>query len=279
MPERPPFEPTLLTNQELRAIDASGAAGLQIVQREYGSGYPAFKGGCHPLAYHGVYHSENVGDTAEKIAEAYGLDRQWRRIARAAGYRHDTIQLKPRGVMERESAEDAERDLRSREVPAWVGRVVNLAIRGTEVAMKGTAPAGQMATKLEYPSDKARKVAYSVAGADVAIYLPIGAVASHLWYAETLDVSGHKVPSLDKLLDYQRGQVKFMENHKYPDPVVERIMGGRQRRPAIAYATNLLRQLEQGEITSWGQLLRQDMQYARQHGYRGPDIALPKSAR
>lgn len=272
-------EQLVLTSSQITQLDKVGQEGLQSVNQKYGTGFPNFHGGRDPLAYHGGDHSVAVADGAERVAEAMGLSLTYRRLAHCAGLWHDEVQLKARGVMERESAERAQGALGRRQLPQWAAEVVGLSIRGTEPAMRGSAPDGQMVKRLKYPDRSAELTAYAVASADLNIYAPLGPLRSHLWYAETLNVPGNKVPSLRDFAKYQRGQVGFAANHRFPHPVAERLFAGNgQRSRAVAYAERILGMAERGELETWGQLLTMGMDYARQQGYRGPDIKMPKDA-
>lgn len=245
--------------QAAQFSDASAltAESLQIVEQRYGSGYPYFSGGQSPLCYHNRHHSEQVSQGAEVMCEALGLSRTAQAIGKLAGSAHDIVQLKPRGIMEQESAEWLSEQMFSKSFNLPPMEIARLAILGTEPMFEG-GQLRQKVSELTYPSKEAELIAMSVACADLGeLYAPLGPRLGHELYKEIKGVSPNRKPLMQDFLEFQRGQVGLVRSYKFPHPKGEEVFG-RLRSQVIEYHEDLLYHVEQGEITTWSEVIEAD---------------------
>ncbi len=249
---------------QILATEAIATDALNIVEDQYGSGYPFYNGGENGgLAYHNRHHSEFVQEGTGRMCDALGLSPTERAIGCVAAAAHDIVQLKARGVMERESANWLEREMRRRELPGDAVRIGSLAIVGTEPLFDGSRLSGQVATELQYPSKSAELVAKSVACADLGeLYAPAGPLLGHELYKEINGVAPGQEPDMAKLTGFQRGQVALTDSYRYPLTEGEEVFG-KLRGKVVAYSAEILDELERGNISSWSELIARDQAFMR----------------
>jgi len=267
MNEQVSLERVFLAPQEQDALIEVGAEALRIVNENYGTGYPHYNGGHEGgLAYHNQHHSLAVARGSARVAGRLGLGAVEVMTAEQAGAAHDIIQQKPRGIMERESAEWYAEQLQARGLPRAVIEAGSLAILGTEPTFdEQFRLTGQVVNQLEFPSRSAELVARSVACADFSeLYEPIGPYLGHRLYQQIKVTSPHQEPPLDDLVGFQRNQVWLLNNYEYPHQAGEEVFG-RLRGPVTEHAERVLQKLEAGEIHSWQQLLDNDLAFAARH--------------
>lgn len=254
-----------LSAAQIQETEAVSANALDIVEARYGSGYPHYHGGENGgLAYHNRHHSRAVQRGTEQMAEALGLNAAERAIGRVAAAAHDIVQLKPRGVMERGSAEWLEAQLQGR-LPAGLVQIGVLAILGTEPVLTDGKLTGQMASELIYPNRSAERVALSVACADLGeLHSAQGPLLGHELYKEIQGVAPAAEPDMEKLTGFQRGQLWLAQYHQYPHPVGEQAFG-RLRGAVVNHTAEVLADLEAGTLDSWLELIRRDEVFMRQH--------------
>ena len=253
--------------RQIAEANLLGDEALAEVEAQFGSGFPDYTGGQDGgLAYHNRHHSEAVRSGTEAMGEALGLTSTEMAIGRVAAAAHDIVQLKPRGVMEHESADWLAERLRARGIfPEFAVAIGSLAILGTEPVIENGRIVGQAAATQEYPSKRAELVAHSVACADLGeLYSPQGPLLGHDVYKESQGVGQREVPSMDNLLNFQRGQAAFTDGYRYPNAEAERVFG-ELRGPVAAYSAQMLEQLERGDIESWSQLIEQDKAFMCAH--------------
>jgi hypothetical protein len=253
-----------INDAQILEAEAVGAQALDMVEARFGSGYPEYRHATESggLAYHNRHHSEAVQQGTERMGEALGLTRSELAIGRVAAAAHDIVQLKPRGVMEQESAEWLAERLDRR---GFTGRAIaigSLAILGTEPLFENNRLVGQVASIQEYPSKSAELVSKSVACADLGeLHSPLGPLLGHDLFKEICGTAPDEEPPMDKLLGFQQGQLWLAENYQYPHVKGEAAFGG-LRGKVVEYSAKVLGQLERGEIT-WRQLIEQDKAFAR----------------
>ena len=239
---------------------------LTEVETKYGSGFPTYTGGEQDgLSYHNRYHTESVYTGAVLMSQALGLSPADQALAGAAAAAHDIVQGKPRGVMEQESAEWLTVRLEARGLYGAADiEAARLAILATEPDFaNGTAIS--RANELVYPSRTAEGIAFSVASADFSKLLtPIGVRLAHDVYKEIKGVSQNETPDFVDVLEYQRKQVIFVENFRFPHPLAEQLFGG-LRSEVTDFTVDLVGRLESGEIENWRQLMAADDAFIRQH--------------
>ena len=254
-----------LTDEQLAAVAEISHAAVRTVDEQYGTGFPHFVGGEHNLAYHNGYHSRAVPHDAHKVGEAIGLVLPELVTVAASGAAHDIIQLKLRGQMEAESAEWLAEQMRLRRLPSVMAEAGALAVLGTEPVIEDGKLVGQVATRLEYPSKSAERVALSVACGDFGRMLTlIGPYLSHKLYQQIKNVDPKAAPPMEDLARYLAAQVELRESYRFPLPEAEQVLGT-HRREVIAYGHEVLRLVEQGDITSWDQLEALDQEFMRRN--------------
>lgn len=255
-----------LEPEQLSAAWKIADLALDTVEENYGTGFPHFIGGQEGnLAFHGGYYTVAVVRDALKVAGALDLSLPERVTARMAGYAHDIVQLKPRGVMEQESAKWLTEAMRSRDLPGVMAEAGALAVLGTEPIFEDGVIVGQKATVLDYPSKSAERVAKSVACGDFGdMFGPMGPYLSHKFWQEIKGVEPGEEPPLEGFEDFVRGQVALRQSYRFPLKEANRVLAT-HRMPVIRYGEQVLRQLERGNITSWRQLEAQDLDFMYRH--------------
>jgi len=253
---------------QLEELEEISNEALAIVEAEFGSGYPfANAEPKQGLPYHNRRHSVAVRDGAGRMAAALGLSQAGVAISRTSGSIHDLVQLKDRGVMERESAEWMAATLEARGIfPSWAAEVGSLACEGTEPILEDGVVVGQMVSHQEYPSKEAEEVAMSVASADLGeLYAPHGPLTSRDYFLELTKTPAGVTPPVDeRLIGFQQKQVQLTQDFRYPHPMGEYLFGG-LRGEVVNYNTQVLGQLQRGEIETWDDLLAQDYAFALAH--------------
>lgn len=254
-----------LTDEQLAAMASIGQHAVATVDARYGTGFPHFSGGEHNLAYHNGYHARTVAEDGLRVARTLGLALPELVTVEVAGYAHDIVQLKSRGVMEAESAEWLKDEMLRRGLPPVMAEAGALAILGTEpVFDDGNELVGQVATQLDYPSRSAEQVALSVASGDFGRMLtPVGPHLSHRLYQQIQGVSPDQAPPMDSFARFLERQTELRENYRFPVSEAERILAT-HRREVIEYGEQILKLVERGSIT-WEQLMKKDLEFIRSH--------------
>lgn len=254
------FSPCQISN-----IEQTGKEALDIIDRTYGEGYPAWTRGRHELSYHNGHHGRSVGQGALRLCVSMGIESDAARIGEMAGYTHDLVQLKGRGKDEAESAEWFEQKLRQRGIDQHYARMGGLAIRGTEPLFKGNKIVGQKATTLSYSDKESEKVAYSVACGDFGeMYTPQGPYMAHQLFQEIKGMPNESAIPFDDMPSFQRNQIELLEEYQYPLKQANTVLATHKPQ-VIRYAQTTLKQLEDGTIETWDELLRRDQAFIRQH--------------
>lgn len=254
-----------LTWQQRRTVSQLEKAMLGHVDRKFGSGYPKFTPGAMRAAYfHTGHHSRAVGSNAAKLGQAIGLSYAEVRACRLSGFAHDSYQTFPanRGHDEKKSAEFLEAAFaRAKKLPSAFKEACLLAIVGTEPLFdKDFNIVGQRANAQAYPSASAERIAKCVACGDFGdLYAPTGPMGAHLLCKE---LRGGKTPSMQDLAVFQSKQVTLLHNFRFAMPEAEAVLAVHRPR-VIKYSEMVLNQLEDGRITTWEQLIAQDIKFAR----------------
>ena len=255
---------------EMATIEAArriGCAALDTIDLVYGSGYPAWESGFIDLAYHNGRHARSVAKATVQMAAALDLSPSATAIGEAAALAHDENQLDGRGVDEERSAQWLEAQMR-----AYKHVFTPLQIEIGKLGIKGTEPIfdenmriiGQRADFLEYPTKEAEYVAKSVVCGDFGVlFQPDGPLSSHLLFREIQKVKSAEEPKVEDGIAFQQGQMELLDTYSYPLPEANDILAT-HRSEVTAYSQQVLDQLERGDITSWAQLIEQDIAFARQ---------------
>lgn len=259
---------TPFDDQQHRAIEMIGNRALRVVASEFGSGYPFYRGGHNGgLAYHNAHHARQVKTGGAIMAEALGLSSSAAAVVRAAALAHDIVQLKPRGIMERESAEWLKNEVaRRRILPAATGEIGALCILGTELIVEHGRVVGQMVSRLEYASKAAEAAAHSVAAGDFYhLYSPGALRMAHDIYLEMNDLPPDSKPPLDEaFVRFQRYSAAFSDEFTFAHPAAKQLFGG-LRANVVTRASWIADEVERGNIEDWDQLLAEDEAFRRAH--------------
>jgi hypothetical protein len=268
--------------ESIRIQEAYGI-GLQLKEQitsEYGTGFPynamyVDQRGVmylprNPKAFHNLFHSTTGETDAVTLGIALGYDPEMLALGGLTMLGHDADVTSQRGRDETESADALAGHLEDtnthydREIftPRHKA-LVWLAVRGTEPLFneKGIL-VDQFATQQDYPDEEAATFALGTACADLGIlYKPIGPYMGHQLYREISDANKPgEAPSLDGLLTFQRNQLEFIEDYRYPLPMAEQVLAT-HRAQVLRYDESVLEQLERGDIETWEQLEKQDLAF------------------
>ncbi len=220
------------------------------------------------LPYHNGAHARSVADTVWILKDVVGLTPVEYGVAAASAAAHDVIYEIDLidGTNERLSAEWIMQEMaRYPEDITHVQRnIAALAILGTQYVKDGFMMQ-QNAVVQSYPTKRAELVAHVVAAADLGkLYAPDGPLAAHRYYEETVVGASGKTPSLEGFLDYQRGQISFLDGgYRYPTKEIEWALS--EQKPAVmAYSLSLLADLEQGRVDTWQGVIDRDIAFMQQ---------------
>lgn len=250
---------------QISKIERVGEEALENIDQTYGEGYPTWGHGRHELSYHNGHHGRAVGEAALRMCTDMGLGSTESIIAHTAGYAHDLVQGKGRGKDEAESAAWLERKLSQKDIGQRHIHMGALAIKGTEPIFQGKKIVGQKATRLRYPDKDSEKVGLSVACGDFGeLYTPQGPYLSHQLFREIKGMPNEAAIPFEDMTSFQQGQVELLESYKYPLKRADTLLATHKHQ-VIRYAHDTLKQLEQGAIETWDDLIRRDMTFIEQH--------------
>jgi hypothetical protein len=235
---------------------------LQVIDRAYGSGYPKWTVGRHDLPYHNGHHGRAVGNMAVKLCTAYGLPRVEQAIANVAGFAHDIVQLKGRGIDEDESADWLDKALQEKHsFPAHLREMAILAILGTQPKFRNGRLIGQAADDLFYPTKNAELVAKSVASADFGeLHTPQGPYLGHQLFREIHKIAPNSTLPRQAIIGFQQNQIELGESYTYPLVKAEHLLAT-HRPEVIAHHQDVLEKLEKGTLESWAELIDYDLAF------------------
>lgn len=254
-----------ISSCQISKIEHIGEDALEIIDQTYGEGYPTWGHGHHELSYHNGHHGRAVGEAALKMCVDMELGDIENVIAHTAGYAHDLIQGKGRGKDEAASAAWLERKLRQKDISQRHIQMGALAIKGTEPVFQGKKIVGQKATQLRYPDKDSEKVGLSVACGDFGeLYTPEGPYLAHQLFREIKGMPDEDVIPFEDMTAFQQGQVELLESWRYPLKRANTLLTTHKRQ-VIRYSHNTLKQLEDGTIETWGDLLQRDKKFIEQH--------------
>jgi hypothetical protein len=248
-----------LEAKQIKEAERVGKRALEVVDSTYGEGYPSWNSGRRELAYHNGHHGRAVGNAAIKLCRVYDIPQVEQAVAQTAGFAHDLVQLKGRGVDERESAEWLESQLAlSNLFPDSLRRMGALAIVGTEPLFSNGQLVGQKATDLEYPDEISELVAKSVACADLGeLYTPQGPYLAHQLFREIKGMPNESELPFEEIAQFQRNQIGLLERYTYPLKKANSLLAT-HRPQVIRYSKDVLRKIETGSIDSWERLMQND---------------------
>lgn len=252
--------------QKLKAA-AIEAQALQQMGQQYGTGYPSFNAGSEAnLAYHNRHHAAAVSEATERMCRALGLSATERAIGRMAAGAHDIVQLKARGIMERESADWLEaKMLETGLFPPAVIEIGVLAILGTEPLFADNRIVGQMVSEQRYPTKSAELIAKSVACADLGeLHAPIGPRLGHELYRQITGTQPGQEPPMGNFAKFQRNQLVLADSYVYPHAKGGEVFGG-LRGAVVEHHKALLEAFERGDITNFAEVIDRDQAFLALH--------------
>jgi len=254
-----------LNADQMAAVTELGNETLQTMDARYGTGFPHFEGGAEAnLGYHNGYHARTVAEDGVKVGEALGFSAAELVTTDLAGKGHDIVQLKPRGIMESESAAWLINKMAERGLPSVMAEAGALAILGTEPVFEDGKLVGQVATRQDYPTKSAERVGLAVGSGDFGRMLsPIGPLLSHRLYQQIKGCAPGQNPPMGE--DFERflaAQTTLREHYRFPLAAAEQILG-KHRSRVITYGEEILRQVQRGDLESWEQLQAQDLAFMR----------------
>jgi hypothetical protein len=211
------------------------------------------------LSYHNGLHTRNVITDFMKLAGVVVLPIEGVVFGRAAAAAHDISQGGGRGKDESASAQWLADKLEAAgcdERQVGLGR---LAVIGTEPIFSNGRLTGQQSSQLEYPGKLHGLTARLLACADLGrLYAPDGPYLSHLLFKE---LNGERSPEpLSTMLDFQRSQIHFLEDFKYPLKQVSRELS-LHKKTVTQYAARLAIDIEVGRLESWQDLMAADKKF------------------
>lgn len=253
------FEP--FNSRQLTALKRLENRTLKEIDAEFGSGWPTFRSGSRPLAYHCGCHTRTMKRATDLLCNKYGVPPAETAVTNSAASAHDKIQRKARGVMERESGEWYAKEVQKLdefqpETRHKIGEVGSFLIRGTEPVLKDNVPIDQMCNRLSHASKSAEFLAKILGCGDFAgLNSLLGPYEGHKWFEEL------GLP-WSSIISYQEGQVNLQSTWKMPIRAAEKLFWPRKAK-VIEYSTNALKRLKEGRITSLVQLFREDLDFMR----------------
>lgn len=250
--------------QQTQVVRQIGRQALEIAEYRYGSGFPDYRGGgLRELGFNNARHDQKVGDETVRLGEQVGLGADERELGRTTGYAHDIRQLKGRGIDEAESAEWIYEQMRLRGLPDAAASLASVAIAGTEPLFKDGVIIGQRVNEMQFESSRHELFAKTVVSADMGeLYVPIGPYLGHKLYVQRQGLHADDTPQLNGLLEFQTGQITLLETYQYPLAEAFNVFAT-HRSQVINYAHYIYRQLQQGEIITWQQLIASDLDFMR----------------
>lgn len=254
----------------LEIVCGVGRIALTLVEDQYGTGFPNFDPGVRSLGMHNRHHAETTGDSGAILAEALDLEPLDVELARTAGYAHDLIQGRGRGIDERESAEWAESRLLRRGLPPVKARMARVAVESTLPTFDDDGLSGQAVDTMEFASLIEELVAKSVSSGDLStLHTPVGPLEAHLLYGEIMGLEVYDTPDMEKFVEFTRKQAVLVNRHEYPlGQLAERLLATHKAQ-VIRYVEHVHAQALRGDLDSWNRIIAQDKAF-----YRNPDMRL-----
>jgi hypothetical protein len=252
-----------LDDVQVGIIRATGKEAMNIASDRYGSGFPDYKkGSIRKLGHNNGRHSRKVGDDTARLLDYLGFSTALQELGRTTGRAHDVLQLTGRGSDEWQSAEWIAARLRNTQIlPAWTDKWAAKAILGTLPIFGEGCIIDQTANRLEFESVDEELFVKAVASADLGeLYAPFGPYSSHMLFGQRQGLEPGDVPAMDNLLAFQTGQVAFVENYRYPLAQARKMFASHEY-TVRRYTQFVYDQLVRKQITTWDQLISQDIAF------------------
>ena len=246
------------------ALRDISALALQLVDNRYGQSPDSSPKPADFKSYHNGLHTRNVMQDFSVLATAHGLSPLLHAVGSAASAAHDLDQNLGSGSNESASGTWLQTQIERRTNPEHrYAQMGMLAVLGTEPVMDGFVMTGQKASQQDYRSADEELVAKLVASADLGrMYSADGPYTAHLLAREFAGEPEDDNVAYQKLLAFQRNQPAFLETYHYPLDSAARLLM-RHEVAVKHYAEELIGKLEQGQVTSWQDVLERDVVFAR----------------
>lgn len=257
-------------NKEMcEKADRLAYVALSEVAVRYGSGY---EGEVDPevadLAYHNLQHSWRVKGAAEQLARKLGLDEYGIMLTGMIAAAHDIVHESADGkTPEQASAEWLAGQMQAEGFSDEDQAIACLAIQGTATMIDTEGNfMGQQFPLIGFPDERAGTIALCVAAADMeSAYANYGPAVIHDYFKELNGFGAFETPAtLDKLIEFQEMEVKFLENLQPLFIGMDQLLGG-LKQEGIAHHQMLLDELRAGRITTWAEIEQLDTDFALRH--------------
>ncbi len=271
MGERLSAAPYELDRDQVDILRGIGQQALAISEENYCSGFPHFRGGkIRKLGHNNARHNFIVGRDSAQVGGAIGFDSTSREALQTAGHAHDVVQLKGRGMDERESAEWVVEQLRNRGFPETISKLTGAAIMGTLPIFNSNGEiVDQAANQMDFDSRYEEAFVKTVATADLGeIHTPMGPYSGHQVYKQLRGLEPDQPLPMDGLMEFQESQLRLVTGHRYLIPEGESVLAT-HRTQVIKYSEYIAEQLREGKIESGDRVTALDMAFMR-----NPDMQL-----
>lgn len=239
---------------------------LDEIDRDDGTGYPEFTGGINGgRAYHNGYHARAVISDFEDLASALGVVDIEKMVGIAASAAHDKIHNLAPGENEEASADWLEKTATDTiQLPKKYVRMGRVSILGTIPDIRDGVMVSQAASTQEYASKRDELIAKMVACADLGrLYSLAGPYLAHMLLKEINGCSPTDEIDFEKVLEFQKAQIPFLEQYRFPLPEALGILGTNMAR-VVSYDEALIRLIEQGDVSTWEGLIAHDLSFMQQ---------------
>lgn len=263
----------------IRAFNLIGELALNQVEDSYGRGIDLeailngdFSSALEPdsdFPFHGLVHSNNVGETVRILAEWFGLSPHETALAVAAARAHDVIRKGKIGDDEGESAEwfeshaqayeeidDNDTEAGSLGIYATIPTVSQLDFMLIDQHVN-TMKKEEVFERTSRP-ERAELIADIIATADLGeLFQPTGPLMSHMLLYEIKK----RKPTIEELIEFQRTQVAMLYTYEHP-------LGDRTpaflleyKKAVINYSEKLLYRMVTGQVSSWKDVIESDCNF------------------
>lgn len=256
------FKDVQIPNMAMPVVEGA----LAKVDHDYSTGYPDYDGGVNGgRSYHNGYHSRAVVTDFDQLASALGIDAIERVVGLTASAAHDIEQDIGPSLNEEASAQWLSKRLRDDLGldDAYV-QMGEWAILGTVPIFENGQMVDQTANTNTYRSKRHELIAKMVASADLGrLYAPDGPYLAHMLLKEINGCTPHEPIEFEKVLGFQQGQVPFLEQYRFPLSEAAGVLAVRKAE-VVTYAGNLVDSIEQGDVTTWDELISRDLEFMRE---------------
>jgi len=254
----------------IRIFNLIGGYALKEVRGTFGRGIDLdaihrgdFSSAVNPdtlYPFHSLVHSMNVGSFSRFIAQQLDLSPYMVALTEAVGRTHDVIRRGTIGQDEGESAQWFAHYAQHYGIDPDDIAIGSSAILGTipKVDPETFMLVGQHVDEIDFSEmprpEEAELVARIVATADLGeLFLPTGPLMSHMLLFEIVK----RKPTLEEIVKFQRTQVEMLYAYQHPLGEQTPVFLLCHKNDVIRYSEQQLARLENGEITTWEEVVTQ----------------------